>query len=69
MEALVRVLVSTASRYGSTREIGTAIGEHMRAGGHEVDLVDAADVAHIGSYDAVVAGGAVYAGHWVRGGA
>lgn len=58
----MRVLVTTASRHGGTQEIGDAVAEAIRAGGHDVTQADPDDVEHLDGYDAVVLGSAVYAG-------
>lgn len=60
-----RILVSAGSKHGSTREIGEKIGEVLRAMGHDVDVVDPAQVEDLSGYEAVVLGSAVYAGHWI----
>lgn len=62
----MRVLVSAASKYGSTTEIAEAIGKELSAAGHDVDVRPPADVTSIESYDAVVLGSAVYVGHWLE---
>jgi menaquinone-dependent protoporphyrinogen oxidase len=62
----VRVLVSAASKYGSTTEIAEAIGKELSAAGHDVDVRPPAHVSSIESYDAVVLGSAVYVGHWLE---
>jgi menaquinone-dependent protoporphyrinogen oxidase len=64
----VRILVSTASKHGSTGEIGTRIAEALRAGlpgDAVVDVRAAAEVDDATSYDAVVLGSAVYIGRWL----
>ena len=61
----MKVLVTAASRYGSTAEIATAIGEGLRASGIETDVVPVDDGPAVDGYDAVVVGSAVYAGHWL----
>lgn len=64
----MRILVSTASRHGSTGEIGTRIAEALRAGlpgNAVVDVLPAAEVDDATSYDAVVLGSAVYIGRWL----
>ena len=62
----MKVLVATGSKYGSTRELGAAIGEVLREDGFEVDVADACDVLSVTYYDAVVIGSAVYGGLWRR---
>ncbi len=58
----MRILVTVASRHGSTREIGSAVADRLRAAGHEVDQTDPEDVGAVTGYDAVVLGSAVYVG-------
>jgi menaquinone-dependent protoporphyrinogen oxidase len=65
----VRVLVSTASRHGSTGEIGVGIVATLRAalpGDAVVDILPAAQVGDAESYDALVLGSAVYMGRWLE---
>ncbi len=65
----MRVLVSTASRHGSTSEIGVRIVAALRAalaGDAVVDTLPAAEVGDAESYDALVLGSAVYMGHWLE---
>lgn len=62
------ILVTTASKYGATREIGESIARVLRDEGHQVVVADAADVGDISGFEAVVIGGAVYAGRWPRAG-
>ena len=60
----MRILVTAASKYGSTAEIGQRIGEVLTARGHEVS-VEPPEGVEITGFDAVVLGSAVYAGHWL----
>jgi menaquinone-dependent protoporphyrinogen oxidase len=60
----MRVLVSAASKHGSTQEIGDRIGAVLGERGHVVDVRGPCDVGAIDDYDVVVLGSAVYAGHW-----
>ncbi|WP_420749883.1 flavodoxin domain-containing protein [Rhodococcus sp. O3] len=62
----MRILVSAASRHGSTAEIATALGAALRDRGALVDVVEPHDVRDISGYDAVVIGSAVYRGRWLR---
>jgi menaquinone-dependent protoporphyrinogen oxidase len=62
----VRVLVTSASRHGSTAEIATAIGGRLRAAGLAVDVLDVDEVDTAYPYDAYVLGSAVYMGNWLR---
>jgi menaquinone-dependent protoporphyrinogen oxidase len=66
----MRVLVSAASRHGSTAEIAERIGRVLReelanAAAAVVDVVPPAEVADPARYDALVLGSAVYMGHWL----
>jgi menaquinone-dependent protoporphyrinogen oxidase len=58
----MRVLVTVASRHGSTREIGAEVAGVLREAGHTVDEIEPDDVEHVFGYDAVVLGSAVYVG-------
>src|SRR5260370_6941489 len=60
-----RVLISAASRYGSTSEIARVIGDTLADKGIDVDIVPPEAVDSVADYDAVVLGSAVYAGHWL----
>lgn len=60
------VLVSAASKHGSTGEIAEAIGRVLRDRGLEVDVRAAENVTMVDGYEAVVLGSAVYAGHWLE---
>lgn len=64
MEA--RVLVAYASKMGGTAEIAEAIGREIRVHGLEVDVMRARDVHTMNSYEYVIVGSAIYAGHWRR---
>lgn len=59
------VLVTAASRYGSTTEIAQAIAEGLRSRGLPVTVEAADEVGALTQYDAVVLGSAVYVGHWL----
>ena len=60
------VLVCAASRYGSTRDIARAIGRTLAERRMDVTIKEPQDVEDVSSYDAVVLGSAVYAGHWMK---
>lgn len=62
----MNILVTAASKHGSTAEIATAIGRELRARGAETTVVDPEAVTDLDGYDAVVLGSAVYAGHWLE---
>ncbi|MEC3976061.1 flavodoxin domain-containing protein [Amycolatopsis sp. H20-H5] len=61
---MTTVLVACAGKNGGTREIAGAIGAELRAMDLGADVRDAADVAGIGAYDAVVLGSALYFHRW-----
>lgn len=64
-EATTKVLVTAASKHGSTGEIAGAIGDALTARGLEVEVMPPERVAGVDAYDAVVLGSAVYAGRWL----
>jgi menaquinone-dependent protoporphyrinogen oxidase len=61
----MKVLVTVASRHGSTMLIGDAIREELAAKGITTHLVEPDLVRDITPYDAVVLGSAVYGGRWL----
>ena len=61
----MKVLVSAASRHGSTEEIAQVIAGILARSDLEVDVLPPDQVERIDGYDAVVLGSAVYAGHWL----
>jgi menaquinone-dependent protoporphyrinogen oxidase len=61
---VMRVLVSVASKHGSTAEIAERIADVLRTTA-VVDVCPAAEVTSAAGYDAVVLGSAVYMGRWL----
>ncbi|MFJ3175314.1 flavodoxin domain-containing protein [Streptomyces roseus] len=59
-----RVLVAYGTKHGATAGIATEIGRALREDGLEVIVLPAGDVHDVRAYDAVVLGGALYAGRW-----
>src|SRR6266508_2651255 len=57
------VLVSAASKHGSTAEIATAVARVLSERGPAVDVRPVENVTMVEGYDAVVLGSAVYGGH------
>jgi len=62
----MKILVTVASKHGGTAEIGTAIAKKLDALGFSVEEHRPSDVHDVGSYDAVILGSGVYAGHWMQ---
>ena len=62
----LRVLVTYASKHGSTVEIADAIADELRTQGLAVDCESASHVKNLDGYDAVVIGSAVYMKRWRR---
>ena len=60
---MTRILVTYASKHGSTGEIARAIADELRERNLDADCVDV-EVASLGAFDAVILGSAVYAGRW-----
>ena len=61
----MNILVTVASRHGSTFEIAEAIAEELGASGHTSDLLNTIEVDTLDPYDAVIVGSAVYMGNWL----
>jgi len=61
----MRILVTAASRHGSTGEIAAAIAEALVQRGHEAEA-GPIEAAAPERYDAVVLGSAVYTGRWLK---
>ncbi len=60
-----KILVTYASRLGSTAEVAEAIGQTLREGGATVDVIRMQDVADLTPYHAVVAGSAIRGNRWL----
>jgi menaquinone-dependent protoporphyrinogen oxidase len=62
----MKVLVVAATKYGSTGEIGRAIGDVLEDRGLDTTVLSPEEVGDIDGYEAVVLGSAVCAGHWLK---
>ena len=60
------VLVTYGTKNGSTAGIAEIIAEELRADGLNADVREAGSVHSLDGYEAVVVGGALYAGRWHR---
>ena len=60
-----KVLVTYASRGGSTRGVAEAIGKTLAESGAQVDVLPMQEVKDLASYQAVVAGSAIQAAQWL----
>ena len=62
----MKLLVTYASKYGSTAEIADVIGKELRKRGYEVEIRPVDQVDHLEGYDGFVIGSALYAGSWMK---
>jgi menaquinone-dependent protoporphyrinogen oxidase len=62
----MQILVSAASKHGSTREIGDSIAEVLRQKGCDVTVAEPNGAEPEVGYDGIVLGSGVYAGHWLK---
>ncbi|MFH1632888.1 MAG: flavodoxin domain-containing protein [Chloroflexota bacterium] len=60
-----RILVTYASRAGSTAGVAEAIGKTLAEGGAQVDVLPMQGVKDLSPYQAVVAGSAIQGGQWL----
>ena len=58
----MKLLVTYASKYGSTAEIAEVIGKELRKREYEVEVRPVDQVGNLAGYDGFVIGSAVYAG-------
>jgi menaquinone-dependent protoporphyrinogen oxidase len=61
----MKVLVTAASKHGSTDGLARTIGAELELAGLDVDVRRPSEVASIDRYDALVIGSAVYLGRWL----
>ena len=62
---MTKVLVTYASRFGSTQGIAEAIGRDLTESGLSVDVLPMRAVSDLAPYEAVVAGSAINGGEWL----
>ncbi len=60
-----RILVTYATRAGSTVEVAAAIGETLSQRGFAVDVKPVKDQPHLDGYQAVIMGSAIRMGSWL----
>ena len=60
-----KILVTYASRTGSTAEVAHAIGETLGNAGAQVDVLPMRDVQDVSAYRAVIAGSAISKSQWL----
>jgi menaquinone-dependent protoporphyrinogen oxidase len=60
------ILVTYATRYGSTQEVAEKIAATLREGGWKVDVQPAKQVRTLEGYRAVVLGAPLYIGSWLK---
>lgn len=62
----MNVLIVHGSERGGTAGIAAQVADALRAAGHRVDVAPAREPRDPHAYDAVIVGGALYAGQWHR---
>ena len=62
----MKVLITAATKHGSTFEIASGIEDVLNGVGIETVLTVPERVTDLAGYDAVILGSAVYAGHWLE---
>jgi menaquinone-dependent protoporphyrinogen oxidase len=66
MAERTRVLVTYASKMGSTQEIAEAIGRELETSGLQVTVAPCADDVSPEGFHGVIIGSAIYTRHWVK---
>jgi menaquinone-dependent protoporphyrinogen oxidase len=60
-----KILITYASRTGSTAEVAEAIGKALSEGGAQVDVIPMQDVIDLSPYQAVIVGSAIRKPKWL----
>lgn len=60
-----QILVTYATRAGSTAEVAACVAEELRAAGAQVETLSLKAMQDIHSYDAVIIGSAIRMGRWL----
>ena len=60
-----KILVTYATRLGSTAEVARAIGKTLSESGAQVDVLSMQEVKNLSQYQAVVAGSAIQSKQWL----
>jgi menaquinone-dependent protoporphyrinogen oxidase len=63
---MTKILVTYATKTGCTRDVADKIGSVLTEAGAAVDVIPTEDKPSPASYDAVIVGSGVRAGHWHR---
>jgi menaquinone-dependent protoporphyrinogen oxidase len=62
----MRVLIVHGSKLGGTEGLARVVGETLALSGHTTEIRRASEPVELDAWDAVVIGGALYAGRWQR---
>lgn len=62
----MKVLVTAASKHGSTRELAETIARVLEEHGLSAELVDMDEVDDLSGYDAYLVGSGIYLGNWLK---
>ena len=60
-----QILVTYATRAGSTAEVAACVAEELRTAGAQVETLSLKDIQDIHPYDAVIIGSAIRMGRWL----
>lgn len=61
----MRILVTAASRHGSTMEMASAIGSALQEAGLQAEVKPLHELGGVAGFNAVVLGSSVYMGRWL----